>query len=140
MGASAAALPRDAVTARLAPPIVETAVGSVRTAGQEIDGAVAPVLEGRAPSPGSDELSATQGRLSGSLASAALTIGDVQEQLRAVGAEAGRHIQRLINWLLDHVIRAVSKVADALQVDNWTVGVPGRFPGGVTVSITVTFK
>jgi len=140
MSASVAAIPIVSAAASLAPSVVETAVDSVRTAGEQIDSSVAPVLEGKTPSPDSDDLAATQGNLSGSLATAALTIGDVQDQLRAVGAGAGRHIQRLIDWLLDHVIRVVSKVANALRIDNWTVGVSGGFPGGVNVSITVTFK
>jgi hypothetical protein len=122
------------------PSEIDAAVDTVRAAGKQIDDSVAPVLEGKKPARGSDELAVAQGGLTSSLATAALTVDEVQEQLKAVGEEATTKVQRLINWLLEHVIRVISKVAGALHVDNWTVGVSGGFPAGMNLSITITFK
>ena len=123
-----------------AAPAAAAAVSTVRRAALDIDASVEPAFRGQAPAPGSDDLAAAQGDLSGSLTRAALSVQDVQEQLRTLGAEAGGTASRLVDWLLNHVMRVVSKVAGTLHVDSWSIGVTGGFPAGVNVSITVTFK
>jgi len=119
-------------------PGEDAAVRSIREAAEQIDQSVLPILG--AASPTDDDIAVAQAQLSGSLARAALTMGELQEHLEGVGDAAGGVLRRLIDWLLDHVVRVLNKAKGALRVDSWTIGVSGGFPAGVNVSVSVTFK
>lgn len=110
----------------------------VRLAANTVDSSVASV--DAQLQKGSNELAVAQGELSGAIASAGLTLGQLQQHLQAVGDDAGGTLRRLVDWLVDHVMRVLAKVAGALHVENWSVTVQGGFPAGVNVSIAVTFS
>jgi hypothetical protein len=109
----------------------------VRLAANAVDSSVASV--NTQLDKGTTELAEAQGELSGAIANAGLTLGQLQQHLQAVGDDASGTLRRLVDWLVDHVTRVLAKVAGSLHVENWSVTVQGGFPAGVNVSIAVTF-
>ena len=69
----------------------------------------------------------------------ALSIDSILKVFSALSADSQAAVQKILEWVLNHVVSVLTAFADQLALESWSVAVTGSFPPAISFTITLTF-
>ncbi len=70
----------------------------------------------------------------------ALTLNSLENIFSSISAKAKGLVQKVLDWIVQNIVEALSNFSSQLNLNTWAVEVTGGLPLGVSFSVTLTFK